>query len=46
MVFKDLLTKNLPVKRNDDSHPLTRLQTEMNRIFERVQNHFLMYNPG
>jgi len=40
MVFKDLLTKNLPVKRDNDSHPLTRLQTEMNRIFDRFFDDF------
>ena len=35
MVFKDFISKNLPVKRDEDSHPLTRMQNEMNRMFDR-----------
>jgi HSP20 family protein len=35
MVLKDFLSKNLPVKRDDEGHPMLRLQSEMNRIFDR-----------
>ena len=40
MVFKDLLSKNLPVKRDDKRHPLARLQGDMNMVFDRFFNDF------
>ena len=40
MVFRDLLSKNLPVKRVKNGHPLTRLQGEMNRVFDRFFDDF------
>jgi len=40
MVLKDFLTKNLLVKHNEESHPLMRLQRDMNRIFDRFFDDF------
>jgi hypothetical protein len=34
MVFKDFISKNLPIKREDDRHPLSKLQQDMNRVFD------------
>ena len=40
MVFKDLLSKNMPVKREEYSNPLSRLQNEMNLVFDRFFDDF------
>ena len=40
MVFKDFLSKNIPIKRDDDRFPLTRLQNDMNRVFDRFLDDF------
>lgn len=40
MVFKNLISKNLPARREEDKHPLTRLQQDMNRVFDNFFEDF------
>ncbi len=40
MVLKDLISRNLPVKREDDKYPLSRLQQDMNTVFNRFFEDF------
>jgi HSP20 family protein len=40
MVFKDFLSKNLPMKREEDRNPLSKLQHDMNRLFDRFFDDF------
>lgn len=40
MVLKDLISKNVPFKHDDDRYPLTRLQNDMNRVFDRFFDDF------
>lgn len=40
MVFKDFISKNLPVKRDEMSHPFVRLQQDINRMFENFFDNF------
>ena len=40
MVFKDFISKNLPMRRENDKHPLARLQHDMNQVFDRFFGDF------
>ena len=42
MVFREFISKNLPIKREDAKQPLQRLQSDMNRIFDRFFEDFRM----
>lgn len=41
MAIKEFFSKNLPMRRSDESNPFLSLQQEMNRIFDRFSDNFI-----